>query len=123
MRWLARRCGGVRRNCALHRHGDSGNDAAPGLRRQHTLDMRQPIHGVYYRNTAVSARIASFLDHLADGLGRRRSLGDACICHARIGAGQGRRRIGFAGARHDAVKMRSRNRSRMHVVQTRTPIT
>lgn len=36
---------------------------------KHTLDMRQPIHGVYYRNTAVSARIASFLDHLADALG------------------------------------------------------
>lgn len=34
-----------------------------------TLDVRQPIHGVYYRNTAVSARIASFLDHLADALG------------------------------------------------------
>lgn len=36
---------------------------------KHTLDVRQPIHGVYYRNTAVSARIASFLDHLADALG------------------------------------------------------
>ncbi|QNH19428.1 transcriptional regulator [Xanthomonas sp. GW] len=34
-----------------------------------TLDVRQPIHGVYYRNTAVSARIASFLDHLVDALG------------------------------------------------------
>ncbi|MCC4597047.1 LysR substrate-binding domain-containing protein [Xanthomonas campestris pv. phormiicola] len=34
-----------------------------------TLDVRQPIHGVYYRNTAVSARIASFLDHLAQALG------------------------------------------------------
>ncbi|MBB4128268.1 DNA-binding transcriptional LysR family regulator [Xanthomonas translucens] len=34
-----------------------------------TLDVRQPIHGVYYRNTAVSARIASFLDYLANALG------------------------------------------------------
>ncbi|MNT55405.1 transcriptional activator TtdR [compost metagenome] len=30
-----------------------------------TLEVRQPIHAVYYRNTAVSARISSFLDHLA----------------------------------------------------------
>jgi len=36
---------------------------------KHTLDVRQPIHGGYYRNTAVSARIASFLDHLAQALG------------------------------------------------------
>lgn len=34
-----------------------------------TLDVRQPIHGVYYRNTAVSARIASFLDYMANALG------------------------------------------------------
>jgi len=33
-----------------------------------TLDVRQPIHAVYYRNTAVSARITSFLDHLAQAL-------------------------------------------------------
>ncbi|KRG87544.1 LysR family transcriptional regulator [Stenotrophomonas daejeonensis] len=33
-----------------------------------TLDVRQPIHAVYYRNTAVSARISSFLDHLAQAL-------------------------------------------------------
>ena len=30
-----------------------------------TVEVRQPIHAVYYRNTAVSARITSFLDHLA----------------------------------------------------------
>jgi Transcriptional regulator len=35
---------------------------------KHALDVRQPIHGVYYRNTAVSARIASFLDHPAEAL-------------------------------------------------------
>ena len=32
---------------------------------RHTVEVRQPIHAVYYRNTAVSARISSFLDHLA----------------------------------------------------------
>lgn len=30
-----------------------------------TLDVFQPIHAVYYRNTAVSARVRSFLDVLA----------------------------------------------------------
>jgi len=34
-----------------------------------TLDLRQPINAVYYRNTAVSARITSFLDYLAQSLG------------------------------------------------------
>ncbi len=32
------------------------------------LGIRQPIHAVYYRNTAVSARITSFLDHLAEAI-------------------------------------------------------
>jgi DNA-binding transcriptional LysR family regulator len=30
-----------------------------------TQDVRQPINAVYYRNTAISARIASFVDYLA----------------------------------------------------------
>ncbi|MGF6922229.1 DNA-binding transcriptional LysR family regulator [Paraburkholderia sp. 40] len=29
-----------------------------------TKHVRQPIHAVYYRNTAVSSRIASFIDYL-----------------------------------------------------------
>lgn len=33
-----------------------------------TVEVRQPIHAVYYRNTAVSARISSFLDHLAQAM-------------------------------------------------------
>ena len=33
-----------------------------------TLDVCQQIHAVYYRNTAVSARISSFLDYLAQAL-------------------------------------------------------
>jgi len=33
-----------------------------------TLDVRQSIHAVYYRNTAVSARIRSFLDHLGEAM-------------------------------------------------------
>ncbi|MNV66841.1 LysR substrate binding domain protein [compost metagenome] len=33
-----------------------------------TVEVRQPIHAVYYRNTAVSARITSFLDYLAQAM-------------------------------------------------------
>lgn len=31
----------------------------------HTLDVRQPVHAVYYRNTALASRISCFLDYLA----------------------------------------------------------
>ncbi|EMH2963326.1 LysR family transcriptional regulator [Burkholderia multivorans] len=33
-----------------------------------TLDVQQPINAVYYRNTAISSRIASFVDYLVDAL-------------------------------------------------------
>ncbi|WP_413733467.1 LysR substrate-binding domain-containing protein [Sodalis sp. RH21] len=36
-----------------------------------TLDIRQPINAVYYRNTALSSRIKSFLDYLKERLGKR----------------------------------------------------
>ncbi|CAN0627047.1 LysR family transcriptional regulator YafC [Burkholderia multivorans] len=35
---------------------------------RHTQDVRQPIQAVYYRNTAISARIASFVDYLVEAL-------------------------------------------------------
>jgi DNA-binding transcriptional LysR family regulator len=34
----------------------------------HTLDVCQPIHAVYYRNTALASRITCFLDYLAGQL-------------------------------------------------------
>jgi len=34
-----------------------------------TSDVRQTIHAVYYRNTALSSRIASFVDYLIDAIG------------------------------------------------------
>ncbi|MGN6482687.1 LysR substrate-binding domain-containing protein [Luteibacter sp.] len=34
-----------------------------------TVEHRQPINAVYYRNTAISARIASFVDYLAEAIG------------------------------------------------------
>jgi len=36
---------------------------------QHTVEVRQPIHAVYYRNTALASRITCFLDYLGDRLG------------------------------------------------------
>ncbi|MCA3865721.1 MAG: LysR family transcriptional regulator, partial [Burkholderia sp.] len=34
-----------------------------------TLEVEQPIHAVYYRNTAISSRIASFVDYMIEVLG------------------------------------------------------
>jgi DNA-binding transcriptional LysR family regulator len=42
----------------------------PVLARQ-TQNARQPINAVYYRNTAISSRIASFIDYLAQVLGEK----------------------------------------------------
>jgi DNA-binding transcriptional LysR family regulator len=36
-----------------------------------TLDVLQPINAVYYRNTALAARITCFVDHVAGVLGKR----------------------------------------------------
>jgi len=36
-----------------------------------TLDVRQSINAVYYRNTALAARITCFVDHVIETLGRR----------------------------------------------------
>lgn len=36
-----------------------------------TLDVRQPINAVYYRNTTLAARITCFVDHIVEALGKR----------------------------------------------------
>ena len=41
----------------------------PLLGRQ-TLDVRQSVHAVYYRNTALAARITCFVDYVVEVLGR-----------------------------------------------------
>lgn len=35
-----------------------------------TVEVRQPIHAVYYRNTALASRITCFLDYLSSQLGK-----------------------------------------------------
>ncbi|RQS22626.1 LysR family transcriptional regulator [Burkholderia sp. Bp8998] len=42
-----------------------------------TLDVEQPINAVYYRNTAISSRIASFVDYMIEVLGGGSSGSDA----------------------------------------------
>jgi DNA-binding transcriptional LysR family regulator len=49
-----------------HRDRDAGTLVQ--LLPERTVEVRQPIHAFYYRNTAVSARITSFLDHLAQAM-------------------------------------------------------
>ncbi len=36
-----------------------------------TQEVRQPINAVYYRNTALAARITCFVDHVTQTLGQR----------------------------------------------------
>jgi DNA-binding transcriptional LysR family regulator len=35
-----------------------------------TVDVRQPVHAVYYRNTQLASRIACFLDYVAQRMGQ-----------------------------------------------------
>ncbi|MBB3181531.1 LysR family transcriptional regulator [Variovorax sp. Sphag1AA] len=47
-------------------HRDRAEGKLVPLFAARTLDVRQPINAVYYRNTALTARIASFVDYLAE---------------------------------------------------------
>ncbi len=38
---------------------------------RHTIEWPQPIHAVYYRNTALASRITCFVDYLVGALGKR----------------------------------------------------
>jgi DNA-binding transcriptional LysR family regulator len=49
---------------------DRCSGALVELLAEHNLDLRQPINAVYYRNTALAARITCFLDYLGEHLTR-----------------------------------------------------
>ncbi len=49
-------------------HADRASGALVPLLARETVDVRQPIHAVYYRNTQLSARITSFLDFVSQRL-------------------------------------------------------
>lgn len=46
-------------------HGDRHRGELVQVLARDTLDIRQPIHAVYYRNTQIVARIRAFLDFLS----------------------------------------------------------
>ncbi|KAB0583296.1 LysR family transcriptional regulator [Ideonella dechloratans] len=50
---------------------DRRSDRLVPLFVRQSLDIRQAIHAVYYRNTALSSRITSFLDHVVQRLDPR----------------------------------------------------
>jgi DNA-binding transcriptional LysR family regulator len=50
-------------------HADRARDELVQILAQHTVEVRQPIHAVYYRNTALTSRITCFLDYLGERLG------------------------------------------------------
>ena len=45
---------------------DRASGALVQVLASHTVDTRQPVHAVYYRNTALASRISCFLDDLAE---------------------------------------------------------
>ncbi len=47
---------------------DRRQDRLRPLLAEQTLEIRQPINAVYYRNTALSSRIRSFVDYLTEQL-------------------------------------------------------
>lgn len=49
--------------------GDRRTGALQALFVKQTQEVRQPINAVYYRNTAVSSRIKSFIDYMVETLG------------------------------------------------------
>lgn len=50
---------------------DRRSGALVQLLPRETVDVRQPIHAVFYRNTELSSRIGCFLDHLAERMDER----------------------------------------------------
>jgi len=51
--------------------GDRAEGRLVQVLARQTLEVRQSIHAVYYRNTALSTRIASFVDYLIEAIGPR----------------------------------------------------
>ncbi|ETF02062.1 LysR family transcripitonal regulator [Advenella kashmirensis W13003] len=52
-------------------HEDRRHGNLSQLLSKQTLDVRQPINAVYYRNTSLAARIMCFLDYVIESLGER----------------------------------------------------
>ena len=71
LRQLALNDGGVVCLSDFMTRGDRESGALQQLLAKQTQDVRQPINAVYYRNTAISSRIKSFIDYMVQALGPR----------------------------------------------------
>ncbi|MDF8362944.1 LysR family transcriptional regulator [Achromobacter anxifer] len=71
LRQLALNDGGVVCLSDFMTRGDRDSGALQQLLVKQTQDVRQPINAVYYRNTAISSRIKSFIDYMVQALGPR----------------------------------------------------
>ncbi|WP_313623848.1 LysR substrate-binding domain-containing protein [Achromobacter sp.] len=69
LRQLALNDGGIVCLSDFMTRGDRKTGALQQLFSRQTLDVRQPINAVYYRNTAISSRIKSFIDYVVDAVG------------------------------------------------------
>lgn len=69
LRQLALNDGGIVCLSDFMTRGDRKAGALQPLFARQTLDVRQPINAVYYRNTAISSRIKSFIDYMVETLG------------------------------------------------------
>ncbi|MBO1015467.1 LysR family transcriptional regulator [Achromobacter sp. SD115] len=71
LRQLALNDGGVVCLSDFMTRGDRESGALQQLLVKQTQDLRQPINAVYYRNTAISSRIKSFIDYMVQALDPR----------------------------------------------------
>ena len=55
---------------------DRASGALVEVLADYSIDSRQPINAVYYRNTALAARITCFLDYLAEHMAQNPSVAD-----------------------------------------------
>ncbi|HEY9272490.1 MULTISPECIES: LysR substrate-binding domain-containing protein [Achromobacter] len=68
LRQLALNDGGVVCLSDFMTRGDRESGALRQLLVKQTQEVRQPINAVYYRNTAISSRIKSFIDYMVQAL-------------------------------------------------------
>ncbi|KRC71844.1 HTH-type transcriptional regulator DmlR [compost metagenome] len=69
LRQLALNDGGIVCLSDFMTRGDRKAGTLQPLFAKQTLDIKQPINAVYYRNTAISSRIKSFIDYMVEAVG------------------------------------------------------
>jgi DNA-binding transcriptional LysR family regulator len=69
LRQLALNAGGIVCLSDFMTRADRESGALQQVLPRQTQDVRQPINAVYYRNTAISSRIKSFIDYVVETVG------------------------------------------------------